>query len=102
MRLLRHSRGQYPLHLVITVYCVDYQGIYPVCSPRLRASASVLVQEVAFATDVPPDIYAFTATPGIPLPSPILKSNSFKCTSGVKPRAFTPDLKDRLRALYAQ
>ncbi len=44
----------------------------------------------------------FTATPGIPLPSPILKSLSFKCTSGVEPRAFTPDLKDRLRALYAQ
>ncbi len=43
----------------------------------------------------------FTATPGIPLPSPILKSHSFKCTSGVEPRAFTPDLKDRLRALYA-
>ncbi len=36
----------------------------------------------------------FTATPGIPLPSPILKSLSFKCTSGVEPRAFTPDLKD--------
>ncbi len=59
MRLLRHSRGQYPLHLVITVYCVDYRVSNPVCSPRLRASASVLVQEVAFATDVPPDIYAF-------------------------------------------
>ncbi len=59
MRLLRHSRGQYPLHLVFTVYCVDYRVSNPVCSPRLRASASVLVQEVAFATDVPPDIYAF-------------------------------------------
>ncbi len=44
----------------------------------------------------------FTSTPGIPLPSPILKSFSFKCTSGVEPRAFTSDLKDRLRALYAQ
>ena len=44
----------------------------------------------------------FTATPGIPLPSPILKSCSFICTSGVKPRAFTSDLRNRLRALYAQ
>ncbi len=44
----------------------------------------------------------FTATPGIPLSSPILKFNSIKCTSGVKPRDFTSDLKNRLRALYAQ
>ncbi len=44
----------------------------------------------------------FTSTPGIPLPSPILKPDSIKCTSGVKPRAFTSDLPGRLRALYAQ
>ncbi len=44
----------------------------------------------------------FTATPGIPLPSPILKPLSFKCTSSVKLRAFTSDLRGRLRALYAQ
>ncbi len=44
----------------------------------------------------------FTATPGIPLPSPILKPPSFGCTSGVEPRAFTSDLDGRLRALYAQ
>src|SRR5665648_1079551 len=31
----------------------------PVCSPRFRASASVTVQKVAFATGVPPHIYAF-------------------------------------------
>src|SRR6185312_9830134 len=31
----------------------------PVCSPRFRASASVLSQMAAFATDVPPDLYAF-------------------------------------------
>ncbi len=31
----------------------------PVCSPSFRASASVSVQEAAFATGVPPDIYAF-------------------------------------------
>ena len=31
----------------------------PVCSPRFRASASVIVQQAAFATGVPPNIYAF-------------------------------------------
>ena len=31
----------------------------PVCSPRFRASASVSVQKVAFATGIPPDIYEF-------------------------------------------
>src|ERR1019366_6611771 len=29
------------------------------CAPSFRASASVAVQRAAFATDVPPDIYAF-------------------------------------------
>ena len=44
----------------------------------------------------------FTATLGIPLASPILKSFSFKCMSPVEPVPFTSDLKNRLRALYAQ
>ena len=44
----------------------------------------------------------FTATPGIPLPSPGLEPNSFRCSSPVEPRDFTRDLQDRLRALYAQ
>ena len=43
-----------------------------------------------------------TATPGIPLSSPILKQSSFKCEFWVKPRDFTLDLLSRLRALYAQ
>ncbi len=34
----------------------------------------------------------FTATPGIPISSPILKLPSFECSSSVKPRAFTSDL----------
>ncbi len=33
-----------------------------------------------------------TSTPGIPLPSPVLKPSSIERTSWVKPRAFTPDL----------
>ena len=44
----------------------------------------------------------FTPTPGIPPPSPGLKSPSIERSSPVEPRAFTSDLKDGLRALYAQ
>ena len=44
----------------------------------------------------------FTATPGIPPSSIALQSASFRCTSGAEPRAFTPDLTNRLHALYAQ
>ncbi len=44
----------------------------------------------------------FTATHGVPLSSSALKSPSFQCTTPVKPKAFTSDLKDRLRSLYAQ
>ena len=44
----------------------------------------------------------FTATPGIPLPSLALKPRSIRRLTEVKPRPFTPDLHDRLRALYAQ
>ena len=43
-----------------------------------------------------------TATLGIPLSSPSLKHNSFKSSSEVKPRDFTPNLLRRLRSLYAQ
>ena len=44
----------------------------------------------------------FTATPGIPLTSPILQLYSFQCRPGVKPRVFTSDLHCRLRSLYTQ
>ena len=44
----------------------------------------------------------FTATLGIPLTSPALKSNSFQSSTGVEPRAFTSDLLNRLRSLYTQ
>ncbi len=43
-----------------------------------------------------------TATPGIPLASPILESDSFQCSSPVEREDFTQDLSDRLRTLYAQ
>ena len=44
----------------------------------------------------------FTATPGIPLTSPVLQNGSFKCSHGGEPRAFTSDLSFRLRSLYTQ
>ena len=44
----------------------------------------------------------FTATLGIPLTSTSLKNYSFKCSSGVEPPHFTPDLQSRLRSLYTQ
>src|SRR5215467_4326363 len=44
----------------------------------------------------------FTATPVIPRTSPTLQSRSFACKLPVEPGDFTGDLRDRLRALYAQ
>ena len=44
----------------------------------------------------------FTATPGIPFSSAVLKIYSFKCTLLVEPVPFTFDLHIRLRTLYAQ
>ena len=44
----------------------------------------------------------FTATLGIPPASPVLQLDSFKCSPGVEPRAFTSDLPCRLRSLYTQ
>ncbi len=44
----------------------------------------------------------FTTTPGIPLSSAALKSNSIECALPVEPGDFTSDLKGRLRPLYAQ
>src|ERR687889_890877 len=44
----------------------------------------------------------FTATPGIPHPSPGFKPTSIGRSSRVEPGDFTFDLAGRLRALYAQ
>ena len=44
----------------------------------------------------------FTSTLAVPLTSPGLKPLSIKGSSGVELQDFTPDLKSRLRALYAQ
>ena len=44
----------------------------------------------------------FTSTLGVPLTSSGLEIPSIKGSSGVELQDFTPDLKIRLRALYAQ
>ena len=44
----------------------------------------------------------FTATLGIPLPSPALKPYSFTCSPTLETWDFTDNLYGRLRALYAQ
>ncbi len=59
MRLLRHLGLDSPKQLALIVYGVDYRVSNPVCYPRFRASVSVTVQRAAFATGVPPYIYAF-------------------------------------------
>ncbi len=44
----------------------------------------------------------FTATPGIPPSSPVLKTIRFECRPEVKLLVVTSDMTARLRALYAQ
>jgi len=44
----------------------------------------------------------FTATPEIPPPSLLLQFSRLRCSSQVKPGAFTSHSLNRLRALYAQ
>ena len=44
----------------------------------------------------------FTATPGIPLTSPILQHGSLRGNFQVEPEDFTTNLPHRLRTLYAQ
>ncbi len=48
-----------PSQLVFLLISTHFTATNPVCSPRFRASASVTVQRAAFATGVPPNIYAF-------------------------------------------
>src|ERR1700752_845772 len=49
-----------PAHTKCTSFTARTTGLSnPVCSPSFRASASVSVQKIAFATGVPPDLYTF-------------------------------------------
>ncbi len=59
LRLLRHRRALLPNTQYSSFTAWTTRVSNPVCSPRFRASASVTAQQVAFATGVPPNIYAF-------------------------------------------
>ena len=61
-----------------------------------------MAQKAAFATGVLPDICAFhryTGTSTFPCHT---QARQFEVRAGVEPRALTPRLPSRLRALYAQ
>ena len=70
--------------------------------PRFRASASVVVQQAAFATGVPPNIYAFHRYTRNSACLSDTQEEQFKCSLWVKPIDFTSDLLSRLHALYTQ
>ncbi len=84
------------------VYSVDYRVSNPVCYPRFRTLVSDTVQEAAFATGVPHDIYAFHRY--------TVNSTSLSCSlvnqywtqTMVEPQHFKSNLIYHLRALYAQ
>ena len=96
------QEGRYLLHLAFIVYGVDYQVSNPVRSPRFRASASVTVQKAAFATGVPPNIYAFHRYTRNSAFLSCTQEDQFPSPHGVEPRTFKIDLISRLRSLYAQ
>ena len=67
-------------------------------APQRQSSAGSLPSPLVFfqiSTD-------FTPTPGILAAPQRLQFRSFQRSSGVEPRHFTPDLQNRLHALYAQ
>ena len=103
MRWLRHGGGQYPATPSDHRLLRGLPGYLILFAPHAFAPQR---QYWSRKSPSPPVFLListnFTSTPGIPLPSPILKPHSIECASGVEPRAFTSDLKGRLRALYAQ
>ncbi len=62
----------------------------------------MLVQEAAFATDVPSDIYAFHRYTGNSASLYRTLARQFRMQFQVEPGDFTSDLQNRLRTLYAQ
>ena len=103
-------------------YCVNYgtEGFEPPTPSvhRLRLglpgylipfAPPAFVYERQYQARKPPSPLVFflistysTTTLGIPLSSPVLKINSFKCKLPVEPVHFTFDLSIRLHTLYAQ
>ncbi len=95
-------KGSVPPHLVIIVYGVTTRVSNPVCSPHFRASASVKAQLAAFATGVPPNIYAFHRYTRNSANLYFTQDLQFQAPLPVEPIYFTTDLPARLRSLYTQ
>ncbi len=78
------GHGQYIAHSEHSSFTVRTTRVSnPVCSPHFRASASVTVQLVAFATGVPPNLYAFHRYTG--------NSTNLSCTQARQyPKQFSP------------
>ena len=74
----------------------------PVCSPHLRASASVHGQASAFATGVLPELYRFHPSSRNSDAPSCTQAHQFPAHDPVEPGHFTQGLTGRLRALYAQ
>ncbi len=112
MRLLRHRSGPTINHQVNSS-----TGPTPSAHRLQRGLPGYLIlfaphafapqrQYMARSSPSPPVFFListdFTPTPGIPASPPILQSDSFQCVPTVELWSFTPDLTNRLRALYAQ
>ena len=60
LRLLRHRMSSDTRHLVFIVYGVDYQGYLILFAPHaFEPQRHYQSRQAAFATGVPPNIYAF-------------------------------------------
>ena len=80
---LRRIKPHAPLLVRAPVNSFETRVSNPVCSPHFRASASVTVQSLAFATGVPPNLYAFHRYTG--------NSNDLSCTQARQyPKQFPP------------
>jgi len=62
----------------------------------------VKVQQAAYATDVPSDIYTFHRSTGNSACLYFTQVDQYQTQNQVKPENLTNDLKDRLRTLYTQ
>ncbi len=102
MRLRRHRRALLPNTQYSSFTAWTTRVSNPVCShafePQRQLPSSKPPSPLVFLLIST----HFTATLGIPLTSPALKTNSFQCSPGVEPPPFTSDLPVRLRSLYTQ
>ena len=109
-RALRRA-GSMPVFMTPNMMCTGTTARYAACPPLREMQAHCCALQLNGQVDrymqAARDVFLlisthFTATLGIPLTSPALKTNSFQCSPGVEPLPFTSDLPLRLRSLYTQ